>query len=463
MKVELQDAMLFPTPNDRAWRVLIGVVDALGQQLDEEAFAHAIGELAVYAERFPDDLRACPRAWMNIFFDEVPDPRLRLVRCLNLSWGTFGWSGKNFASWVSMLATAPHISSLTTINLYSMQSGKTVLKAITALFLAAKPTRWRAMGGKTRFEAAILAALSEAGVASGQQLEYLPSSIVGKRADAAALDAAEVQLTIGDEETFAAVLAREDLDHVVSLDLDLDFDWRKSYQGTVTTIATPRWQRLRHLRVRVQTGIRPEEDDNPSIAQGISSWLQHARPIYIELFDKAVCEPLLKAGVFQRAMSSILELYDVDAVKEVFAADHVRVMGIIPPENTSFSEDEDTTTLLAALPPGARAALRSLEWRLSETEFPMIETLIGSLPGLVIWCPNDPAVTNSRDAFVRQLAASPSTEQVRLLIPTEPYHTSGKTPTLAAKHRKLLDKGQGTRSGAYVVYDSSSYPYNISW
>ena len=455
-EVSIADAMLFETPNIYAWRVLVGVVDALEQQLDSKDFALAVDALAAYAERFPDDLRTCPRAWFNIFFDEAPDPRLKLVRRLDLFWSTFGWSGKNFASWVSMLAKTSHLSDLSSIGLFSMQSGKGALTALVELFTAAQPTSWRFLNGKSRFDRDLVAALEAAGVTPKRIEGYRSDDHAPERSDAAAFDAAEVFVRIQDEETFAAVMARDDLDHVVSLRLNVNSGWDGASQVSSDQVATPRWKNLRYLSVSAQL------QHDPTVTANIIRWLQNARPICVDVNEHQITTPLIQNGVFQRALGSELRMHDLPDAQEALSTGLVRVMGLIHAENTPYLEG--TVELLSHLHPDTCAALRVLDWGLPESEFTRVEEICAALPKLVIWCPHETALTNNRQAFVQQLAASPSSRKLCLLIPYEPYcSTKGKTPALAARHVKLLNKGQGLRAGAYVTYNHSSYPYRITW
>lgn len=456
-EVNVADGMLFEAPSERAWRVLVGVVDALALRLDPAAFAEAVDALAAYADGFPDDLRRCPQAWINIFFDEAPDPRLKLVRRLTLHWSTFGWSAKSFASWTSSLAKTPHLSGLTTIDLFSMQTGKAAITALVALFTAARPSRWRILNGKRRFEQDLVAALGAAGVVAERIMDYPADPRPPERVDAAALDDAEVRLKIQDDEAFAAIMARDDLDHVTSLDLEVDFGWAAARPETQVQAVRARWERLRYLSVRIQGS-----EGGAPIAASIVDWLQDARPICVEANEDKITTPLIQRGVFSRALGAELRMHDLAEAREALSAGLVRVMGLIHAENTPYLEG--TMELLSRLHPDTRAALRVLDWGLPEAELSQIEEICAALPSLVIWCPHDAALTDQRGAFIEQLAASPSSQKVRLLIPYEPYRGgSEKTPALAARDAKRLEKGQGLRSSAYVVYNHSAYPYRITW
>ncbi|MFT4978495.1 MAG: hypothetical protein ACI8S6_004405 [Myxococcota bacterium] len=456
--VHITDAMLYEEPSQRAWQVLVGVVDALAQQLDPAAFAEAVEVLAAEAERFPEDLRVCPRAWIDIFFATTPDPRLTLIRSLTLDWGTFGWSGKSFAKWVSLLAAAPHVGHLSTINLYLMQSGKAPVTALTELFQAARPDRWRLQNSKSRFEASLLEAFEAAGVTAERQTDYVSEISPPKRTDVGALDDAEVSLTLKDNETLEALLAREDLDHVVSLEVGVDFEWIQKTEPPAVKPAAPRWRKLRHLTLNLQSGHCPQ------ISALVGDWLQHARPVCVEVTEQGVSAPLLGHGVFHRALGSELYLPDLDDARSALASGRLRVMGLIQGDDASTPRKNSTRPLVKCLPPTTRAALRVLNWRLLKSEFSHIESIVSALPALAIWCPSDPEVTDSRQDLVEALAAAPTTARIRLLIPHEPYRGGhGKTAALVAKHAKMLDRGEGLASGAYVVYGNSSYPYRITW
>ncbi|MFO0628376.1 MAG: hypothetical protein U0325_22570 [Polyangiales bacterium] len=451
------DAMLSGDASERAWRVLVGVTEALAQTLDPEAFARAVDALAPWADRFPDALRCCPMVWIDLFFAEAPDPRLRLVRGLSLSWSHFGWSAKNVAAWVSLLARSPHLAGVRYIELFSMQPSAPVAKAVAALFAAARPTHWRSLGSKAAFDAELDAELAAAGVTATRHTDYPVRGVLATTDDPAALAQPEVNLTVRDDATLEALLARDDLDHVVSLELRLDADAARVVIDPDLRTAAPRWTRLRHLAVHVPS------DTPAGIAARLAAWLQHARPICIDLGWRDLTGPLLRAGVFARAYGTVLALHDLDDAAEALAADQVRVLGILRDANARYAPHDTTGALLARLSPGLKASLRLLDWRLAGEEFAQVEAYCASLPSLVLWCPCDAALTAQRDAFLAQLAAAPSTARLRLLIPHEAYRGAEKTPPLSAKQAKVLEAGRGLRPGAYVVYPHSQYPYLLAW
>jgi hypothetical protein len=241
------------------------------------------------------------------------------------------------------------------------------------------------------------------------------------------------------------------------LSIEIRGEWDSSSIAALTEIAAPAWDKLRYLHVRIQ-------GEHDAIARPLTTWLGRARPICVEAEGQAVSAALLRHGVYQRALGSVLSVHNLGDLREPMREGQVHVMSLVREANSGFSEGESVLSLIQDMPEKARAALRVLDWKLRAPEFSKIEEIASSLPKLTIWCVMDAAVTDERSALIEQLAASPSTRKIRLLIPHEPYRPNdAKTPAFAAKHAKQLERGVGLRAGAYAIYKHSAYPFMITW
>ncbi|MFN3197261.1 MAG: hypothetical protein ACE366_02415 [Bradymonadia bacterium] len=442
------DAVQFERPDSDAWAVLVGVADALALASDVEG----LQALRAAIEEWPDEIRVCPRHWYALYHRPELDLRFELVRTLSLEMFFFGHMAKQAAVWMSALSESPHLGSINLIRLREFGSQASVLDGLTKLFGAAQPEKASIGSQKRGDHEKIRAHLSAEGV--------LPSSWsnnIARRArqasdQASGLDDREVILKLADPLQVDAMLARTDLDHVVSLQLILE-DSALAHRPIKAN--APKWASLRHLSVR--THFMGSSLD--TLAEPLGVWLQNARPVVVESCDMQLTESLLRAGVYQRAFGSRL---DIDAetpwatLIELLRQCDIRVSRFAKLPGHKVPLDR-MAPLIEAMPETLRSALMALDWPLHLEEFEQIDALVGALPqlnALQVWSTDLPA---HGDEWATALAQAPETLRLSPLTVVRWRANDGlKAKMLNAKQRKVLDRGQGLKTAECLMMSDGS-------
>ncbi len=469
--VSVDDVLAFTEPTTRAWAVVVGVVDGLRLQRGLAEFEQAITRIEEHVADWPDGVRTCPKAWWGDLLNDPCAPHLRLVRRIDLDASKFGYNAGQAARWIQALAASPAVSRITSVYLYHFGKQRAFLAALEALFRAAD-TKHVQIVGKGNTPEAIRKHLEAAGLfPKPRPWKALPPF-------SGSLDDAHVTLEIESVEALAAALQRTDLEHVVSLDVDLQSHaWGEIPKlGDVTPAQLPN---LRWLRVDDRGGHGAVEQ--------LFTWLSQARPIAMPLYvqSPALRLRLAHEGVLERAFHASLWVShqtDLDALRELLGSGRVRCSLLyaeaLREEDTLCFDNSrmrgrygaplmGTREIVSSMHPTLKAAIRGLAWPLAEDDRERLAEVFEALPDLGLWEPHcgfwhpgsAEASLASRDALITALSKIEAARGLGLITPDRYLSNQFKLPKLKATQRKRLDKGVGPSGAAWIVEDSHNPPW----
>ncbi|CAN0424285.1 unnamed protein product, partial [Laminaria digitata] len=443
-QVHVHDAMMFSKPCEEAWWTLVGVVNGLEQQLDDEAFASAVAELREYLKPWPDALRVVPTHWWADYTHDRDNPKLALAKTFKLEMLGLDTDAKNTSRWLEAFARDANLSSITRVELRGFEAPKHTLTAITSLFDAARPEVAILKGYRDRHTEALREKLEGEGL--------LPTLVEptydhdGGSSDLDIFTQPHVRFSIRDPEDLRQMLTITELDHVVSLEVTIDVPYelmsRQYWTGLTSRPAS--WQKLRYLAIKT-----PNHLDDEGL-EAITSWLADARPIFVsDQFANHGSSDLptirfARAGIYARAHGSYLTLWHTlseDQIADAFSEVGCRVTGI----RLKYRGYNIPTlaALVDSLPEVTRASLRLLAWRTEASDEARLPAILDALPRLGILGLVSPRYIE-RDARIQLLdvlAATPSASRLSKLqlIPDD---GSCQTKTNAAE-LKILARGDG--------------------
>ncbi|MFN3201435.1 MAG: hypothetical protein ACE366_23740 [Bradymonadia bacterium] len=444
------DGALFDWASDEAWEVVTGVADALALQGDADGLA----ELNRALETWPEAVRICPRRWLAFYHQTDRDPRLDLVRTLNITSGFVGDNAKSAGVWCEALAESPHLAGLTQIQVDTYGTQKGFLKGLTALHEAIQPRTTFVNGKQQEVRAGIADHLAKAGVLGTALPEHPFWTWAMKFTGYDALDCAEAELELEEQDTFDAMLQRDDLDHVVSLDVRLQ---PRLFSKAPPKVAQPRWANLRRLAVRVSYVDDPLED----LLEPMVKWLSNARPVVVVCEDEALNRALLKAGVYARAFGSTLEIepdMKWSAVQSMLAEDRVQVSRLVKGYGDAEPLDR-LAPLVQAMPERLRRCLLGLFWPLALEEFDDLDGLLEALPQLTTLQIEADRLQDHREALMEALSKAPQARRLATVMPALMHSSGARVSPPTSKQLKAMAKGVGLRPSEFLVIRPSWTPY----
>lgn len=435
-EVHVHDAMMFPYPCKAAWNTLTGVVDALELQLESDAFEQAIQTLESYLEPWPDSVRICPERWYAAYMSDSPSPKVRLSRAFSYD-GPFYYQ-KEYAAWVTEFARSEACSYLTHISSYYEGKQKFFTRALSALFDAVKPTSYSVRGTHA------LSALESENLLPDTNVTYtLPEENYSQDMDT--LSQRRVLIQIETPEQFESLINHTELDHVVSLDLNLSpsedgADWPE-VKGKVG-----KFRNLRHLRIQVS---------NYSPAHyhaALATWLSNARPVYIN-DDFSWSSPfktpavlMAQKGLYSRTYGSHVVLpatMGADELGPLLSDENFNVAGL----SIMYGDCScpDTTDLVEMMHDGLKRSLQYLKWPVAQSDLDNLNAIFEALPGLTLWGPLSPDFKKQegRVPLFTALAQAPATAQICQLRVVGMYGSDSEKYSSA--ETKILKKGKGAK------------------
>ncbi len=330
------------------------------------------------------------------------------------------------------------------------------LKALTNFYRAAKPDCTRVTGKKTKDNEAIVAHLKAEGVL-GRHLEgYTKWTAPIQYNDASGLDNAHADIEVGSVEDMRAILARQDVEHIVSLKLRFDANVMSK---EVFKVMPARWDKLRS--VEVSSGWIADETDISNLLQGLGTWLEDARPVVVNIADAPLKIRLLQAGVYKRAFGTSLKLpskLQWSDLKSWLSGDLVRVSRLEQGYGMS-REVSSLEPLLGCMSDELREVLMGLQWPLALDELPVLNELIGKLPALTTLHAENGQLQAERDALLDAFAASPETRRLGVFVPVLWSSSSvSRVTALNAGQIKRLTKGDGLQASNFLLASPGSSP-----
>jgi hypothetical protein len=388
-QVHVHDAMMFTRPCEEAWQVLIGVVNGLERQCTADDFADAIKTLNAHLEQWPDDLRVLPTAWFKALFDEVPSPKLDLIRVLNvkLGYGGITSDAKCASRWFEHLSRAPHIARIPKLSIGGFEGQKHQQKALLTLMKSMKPERISPWLGKKKDE--FLALLKEHDVVLPELSEFFSSRSIHyprfKLTDAYANRHVSHEVTTPEE--LQEVFALQDLNHVVSLDLKVDhYDFEKDPDCSFLKASPADFKSLKYLKI----SLRKYDKD---LCRELVTWLKHARPVVFEHYTTELVPELIDAGLYGRAFGSSVKWHShmsSDELERCVSAPHFHVSRIWFEFYRGYSLD-GIPELVEAMHDGLRECVRELSWPTELSEWSEVGSACARLPNLSTLAAAEPA------------------------------------------------------------------------
>ncbi len=450
-QVHLHDAMMFSAPSAAGWRTLAGVVDGLELQLEPDAFAAVVDTLEAYLEGWPARLRMAPKHWMGEFSSDVPSPKIRLVRGLELHCGYVEL--KSVVRIWGRLVEAGNLGLIDHIRLNEVQNSKPYLKAITEVFDAARPSSYTALGREWRYARKALKA-------KGLMEDVNPDTdrwTTAWDSDLGVLDDREISLTIKDAASLQVLLDREDMDHVVSLQLHLSMysgSGRDELEACAALRAEPAsWKRLRHLSVNTRGDM--------ACYAPLVTWLSGANPVHIDhgfehdFYYKAPSVQFAKKGFYARAYGSTLELSEKETLADVASVvgrDDVHVAVFTASRHGYRMDLPGVVEVVDAMDPSLRASLRSLRWEIEPGAFERVDAMLAALPSLTsLSLIGDSLLTRAgRRPLLEAFAASEASNRIKRFTTSA---LSSRIEGPVSAELKILAKGAGFDSSMWLVSD----------
>lgn len=449
-RAHVHDALMFEAPSEQAWRVVLGVANALVLREDEATARQAIAALHDAISSWPDALRVCPQQWAPLLFQDAADPRLSLVRALHLSRSQHFYDARTQAQWLNSIAASAHVGHITHLEVFSFDPQRGILDALDAVVKATQAATYYLVAKSKSDEAKLAVVLDEAGCKRvSARLEGVTPRDTRVTLDD--LDHAELTLQIDSIALLTQLLQLEAMEHIVSLQLDIQLPYDQDdaiaaalNQARAAGIAAPRWTRLRYLSVRLGGGGVPELDE------ALARWLGAARPLHVELscasWHRQVYLPELLAarGAYARAYASTLELCAMgDPARFLAAINHPDVrVAAIRPDDQACAARIGTQPLVDAMHPHLRDSLTHLSWFVRPEDLEAFEPIVTALPRLVRWHIYDNIFTSKegRALTIEAIAKAPRARALPFIALCD-RSSLGKNERLTSAELKPLAKG----------------------
>jgi hypothetical protein len=429
-------------PSRAAWEAIVGAVEHLERELAPGSFARAIDALEAHLEPWPDALRPAPAIWYGDYVHGHGGPKLRLPRAFELREMDLP---KDASAWLTGFAARADLSHITHLSMGRVPKAKHFQKAALAMFEATRPRTWELVG----FHDAAMAALSSLIEAQGFQQRPRPQAPTpdapGRSGSPECLGQREVWFEVADLEGLTSTLSRQDMDHVVSLNLSFDKTLRPD--AFDLEVAPASWEGLRFLTVGKAA---------PAIIDAVTVWLSRARPVCVReqfnllrLFAPDQPMRLAEAGVYARALGSGLELpvgADPGRLRELLSREDVW-FGDLRLANMT-GESVGIQELVEAMRPELRANLRRLDWVPRESDLGALDAILSDLPRLthLTLIGVELAERDGRASALAALADAPASAR---LTTFELYARGAKHAAISAAEKKALARGRG--AGAEIL------------
>lgn len=444
--LSVADFLAFDEPCEEAWKVMISVVQGLEQELEPARFEEAITQLEQALAAWPDHLRRLPPMWYADALATAPNPKLRLARSMWLDLFYAHIDAKQTSSLVQRLAQSKHLGHISWVGLWLDGTQQHMLDAVAALFEATKPDTCVFYQKKTATIDRFKAHLSGLGLLPSNVLSRQPYNERKQDTSLDGLGLRHVSLKIADPDMFTQLIQREDLEHVIALELNMAWNSDKTdgVDWSAMKAVTAKLPQLRYLALSCY--------ELPQAArQLLATWLGQARPLFVkdplshtEPYDSPVAA-LIQAGVYARAYASSITLAAPTPATEIEAMlghEQLNISGIRL--MYSGGTPVSTSTLIASMSAKLKPQLKALHWALQSDEFEQVGQLLEELPALTLWAAQNETIIDdkSRAPLINALANAPGAKRLVKLQLCSP-HTKEKLKKLSAAELKLLAKGSG--------------------